>query len=191
MSSGQDRLGGRRSHKSSQRHLDSAMKQHSQQVASGYDNSQHFDMSQIHDSISSISSDQIESQIATRSRVQNSNFNNREVPESGIKKERIKNLWGKVGKQSILQAKQLPEGSKTQSKWDQVLNPLMMQKQANQRRQDPATPVSSTYLNMIVGGEVGGGSGFYGQPGNTTMECDCGDDSCQRCNLMLNMGSNF
>ena len=116
-----------------------------------------------------------------------------------VKKERIKNLWGKVGKQGMLQAaatKQPAAG--LPPKWDQVLNPLLQkQKQERMVFADPAAAAAAAaaaahaaYLSTTVGGEAGGGSGFYGQPGNPTMECDCGDDSCPQCNLMLNMGSN-
>ena len=70
--------------------------------------------------------------------------------------------------------------------WDQVLNPLLQKQKQERMIYGP----EAAYLGSTVGGEAGGGSGFYGQPGNTTMECDCGDDSCSQCNLMLNMGSN-
>lgn len=156
--------------------------------------SQHFDMSQIQQTISAISADQTEFQKPTRSRIPSLNGSKDVIPDTGVKKERIKNLWGKVGKQGLLQAATVakqPEGPPP-TKWDQVLNPLMQQQQRRHDRTSAMSPnPASSYYTPTVGGEAGGGSGFYGQPGNATMECDCGDDSCPQCNLMLNMGSGF
>lgn len=110
----------------------------------------------------------------------------KEAVDPGAKKEKIKNLWGKVGRHGMLQAAADKKTSlPPMAKWDQVLNPLL---QSQKQTKDTKT---STYLNTTVGGEVGSGSGFYGLPGNTTMECDCGDDSCSQCNLMLNMGTGY
>ena len=163
---------------------------------------QHFDMTQLQHSISVLASEP-EVQKSPRTRIASTPAatNGKEAPSVGgdptVKKERIKNLWGKVGKQGMLQAaaaKQPAAG--LPPKWDQVLNPLL-QKQKQERMvfaNDPAAAAAAAahaaYLSTTVGGEAGGGSGFYGQPGNPTMECDCGDDSCPQCNLMLNMGSN-
>ena len=170
---------------------------------------QHFDMSQIQHSISVLASEG-EIQKSPRSRLvgtggivaaTNGNGSAGIKDDPTVKKERIKNLWGKVGKQGMLQAAAARQPSMTSSAvplatqpqvqatmWDQVLNPLL-QKQ-KQERVVYGTDPAAIYLSTTVGGEAGGGSGFYGQPGNTTMECDCGDDSCPQCNLMLNMGSN-
>jgi hypothetical protein len=172
---------------------------------------QHFDMTQLQHSISVLASEpevqksprtRISSTPATTNGYDSPTVSNVVVGGVGdpiVKKERIKNLWGKVGKQGMLQAaaaKQPAAGLPL--KWDQVLNPLLQkQKQERMVFADPAAAAAAAaaaahaaYLSTTVGGEAGGGSGFYGQPGNPTMECDCGDDSCPQCNLMLNMGSN-
>ena len=175
---------------------------------------QHFDMTQIQHSISVLASEG-ELQKSPRTRLVSSGVvvggvaaTNGNGSATGVKddptvkKERIKNLWGKVGKQGMLQAaaarqpamtsssvplpSQLQPQPASHAKWDQVLNPLLQKQERVIYGADPA----AIYLNATVGGEAGGGSGFYGQPGNATMECDCGDDSCPQCNLMLNMGSN-
>ena len=185
---------------SSSHHRASGSSRHHQKQTS----QQHFDMSQIQHSISVLAAEP-EVQKSPRSRISSTSIttngsSNKEASlagngDPGIKKERIKNLWGKVGKEGMLRAAAAKQPAATASlpapnKWDQVLNPLLQkQKQAGMIfAGDPAA--AAAYLHTTVGGEAGGGSGFYGQPGNTTMECDCGDDSCPQCNLMLNMGSN-
>jgi len=176
------------------------MRQHSHQMISVYDLPQqphHFDMSHIRHSISAISSDQPDpppppppktpssSRPSLSSTTNGSNNSSKEISDSALKKERIKTLWGKVRKQGLLQAAAAKQHSgQSTSKWDQVLAPLL-------KDQKGLEPVSVNYFKTTVGGEAGGGSGFFGQPGNATMECDCGDDSCPQCNLMLNMGSTY
>ena len=183
----------------SSHHRSSGTRHHQKQSSQ-----QHFDMTQIQHSISVLAAEP-DVQKSPRARITSSSTttngsSNKEVSltgngDPGIKKERIKNLWGKVGKEGMLRAAAAKQPSATASqpaptKWDQVLNPLL-QKQKQAGIVFPGDPAAAAaYLHTTVGGEAGGGSGFYGQPGNTTMECDCGDDSCPQCNLMLNMGSN-
>jgi hypothetical protein len=185
---------GRRGQKSSQpRHLESSMRQQSHQTIFAYDKSHHFDMTQVQNAISLVATEHTEgsrSRLATGSNGDGSYT----TTEPGVKKERIKNLWGKAGKQGImLQSVKQPPSGQFPTKWDQVLNPLIQKQRHAQAvpAGGPGGSTSSGYYNTTVGGEAGGGSGFYGQPGNATMECDCGDDSCPQCNLMLNMGSGF
>lgn len=177
MASGHHRSRSHRSQKPSRRHLDSSMRQHSQQqMIPVYD----FDMSQIRNAICAISSDQPES-VPRKPRLSNtipSNSNNfvEDPVDSKLKRDRIKSLWGKARKQGLLQAAAAKRSSGS--------TPAVMS-----QSQIHDGPVVFPYFNTTVGGEASGGSGFYGQPGNATMECDCGDDSCTKCNLMLNMGS--
>jgi len=174
---------GKRSQKP--RAIDSSMRQHSKQIifTSEQSTPQHFDMTQLQNAISKADT-QLE---VSRSRPSsaagsNSSVSTKEQTEAGMRKERIKTLWSKVGKSPGHQP----------TKWDQALNPLL-QKQKRDKILITGDSIqsSSSYFKTTVGGEVGGGSGFYGQPGNATMECDCGDDSCPQCNLMLNMGSGY
>lgn len=169
------------------------MRQHSQQMIFAYDKSQHFDMTQVQNAISSVAVEHPEGSRSRPAPTTNGNGSST-TSEPGVKKERIKNLWGKAGKQGLMmQGAKQPSSGQLPTKWDQVLNPLL-QKQRHERgvvTGDLAASASTSYYSTTVGGEAGGGSGFYGQPGNATMECDCGDDSCPQCNLMLNMGSGF
>ena len=183
---------------SSSHHRSSSGRHHQKQTSQ----QQHFDMSQIQHSINVLAAEP-DAQKSPRPRISSTPASNGSsgkdivAGDPGVKKERIKNLWGKVGKEGMLRAAaaKQPTAATTSSvppptKWDQVLNPLL-QKQKQERVLFPGDPAAAAaYLHTTVGGEAGGGSGFYGQPGNTTMECDCGDDSCPQCNLMLNMGSN-
>ncbi len=162
-----------------------------QQIIPGFENPQplqYFDMSEIQHSINLSVNEHPESQRGSRSRLADGS---KDPVDSRVKKERIKNLWGKVGKQGLLQAAAAKQPSVSpNSKWDQILNPLL-QKQRQERNLLSGDSLSSGIFKDTVGGEVGSGSGFYGQPGNATMECDCGDDSCPQCNLILNMGSGY
>lgn len=67
-----------------------------------------------------------------------------------------------------------PRNSMASSGWDQVLNPLLQKQRANY----------SYHAQQVQIGSASAGSGWTGD----NMECDCGEDSCPRCNLMLNMG---
>lgn len=192
--SGHHRSGSRHDRRVSQHYLDSSMRQHSQPSKEELDemqSNQHFDMSQIQQSMTSMAADHPDSKLRL-SRTRSISSSTPNEADVGVKKDRIKTLWGKAGKQGAIQTTTTdpnPLGV-APTKWDQILNP-MLQKQKQERLLVPGDPGVASYFNTTVGGEVGSGSGFYGQPGNATMECDCGDDSCPQCNLMLNMGSGY
>jgi len=142
-----------------------------------------FDMRQVQESLKLLAQDYQEG--GSKSKLSASKA------DAGVKKERIKNLWGKAGKQGAPQQNQTSTAKQSvkPTKWDKVLIPTLI----NQRQSGLGgeTATSLTFFETKVGGEAGSGSGFFGQPGNNTMECDCGDDSCPQCNLMLNMGSGY
>lgn len=113
----------------------------------------------------------------------------------GGKSAKYKSLWGKVGKHGMLQAAAAAastnatnsaETSSTSSAgsrskktpassgWDQVLTPLIHKQRAQY----------TYHAQQVQMGAAVAGSGWTG----ANMECDCGEDSCPRCNLMLNMG---
>jgi hypothetical protein len=187
-SSGHQRSRSRRSQKSSHRNMDSSMRQHSQQQLVPTND---FDMSKIQDSICAIASDQAEAVLQNPSHARplyttppSGSNGAKDSIDSKVKKERIKILWGKAKKQGLLQAaaaKKLPESTHGTWEQNQICDLSLI----------TVAPVATGYFHTTVGGEASGGSGFYGQPGNSTMECDCGDDSCSKCNLMLNMGSSY
>jgi len=195
-SSGHYRSGSRHSQGSATHHQDTSVLQHSGQMTAGYEkphSPKTFDMSQIQQSIGLLTMDQMELPKVSKSRSASSNgtttttttSSSRDSPDPGVKKERIKTLWNKVGRHGLLQA---AASKQSTNKWDQILNPLL-QKQRQERLL--LSEQSTVFFDTTVGGEAGSGSGFFGQPGNATMECDCGDDSCPQCNLMLNMGSGY
>lgn len=114
------------------------------------------------------------------------------------KKEKYKSLWGKVGQHGLMQAAAAAaaassnDGSasagprrpakKNGTGWDQVLNPIL----AKHRPQVASNAREANYsyhVQKVQMGEAVAGSGWTG----ANMECDCGEDSCPRCNLMINM----
>ena len=133
------------------------------------------------------------------------------VPSSsnGTKKDKYKGLWGKVGKHGMSQAAaQRSNEGETASpsstvkapskKWDQVLNPLI-QKQSKQQDKKLAKKQSKAEINFHMQQQqlqqtgpmptaaAGGSYVFSETSGTGTVECDCGDDSCPNCNLLLQM----
>ena len=121
------------------------------------------------------------------------------VPSGGnpVKKEKYKSLWGKVGKHGLMQAaasknqdsassssstgsasNRNKRGSATNSGWDQVLQPIMQKQRASE------TMHYNYHAQQVQMGSASMGSGWTG----ANMECDCGEDSCPRCNLLLSMG---
>lgn len=136
------------------------------------------------------------------------------------KKEKYRNLWGKVGKQGALVAATLGDqpspapvmassSAKVSSgtKWDQVLNPLLKKHRAggsgdkksstsilfrksSQLEMDVPTAVAAAYLQQDQPGAAPPTHhqiNYMNAPDNSTTQCDCGDDSCPFCNLLLNM----
>ena len=112
-----------------------------------------------------------------------------------VKNAKYKKLWGKVGKHGMMKAAEAAttndssggssgstSGSKKDKKksgWDALLNPVM-QKQ----RQSMAREANYHFhVQQVQLGEACAGSGWTG----ANMECDCGEDSCPRCNLLLSM----
>ena len=105
----------------------------------------------------------------------------------GNKKAKYKGLWGKVGQHGLMQAakqKGGPESSSSASSgstrnrkggggsgWDQLLQPVI------QRQRE------AYHARQVQIGAASGGSGWT----DANMECDCGQDSCPRCNLLLQM----
>ena len=120
------------------------------------------------------------------------------VPSGGnpVKKEKYKSLWGKVGKHGLMQAaasKNQDSASSSSSTgsasnrnkrgsassgWDQVLQPIMQKQRASE------TMHYNYHAQQVQMGSASMGSGWTG----ANMECDCGEDSCPRCNLLLSMG---
>ena len=137
------------------------------------------------------------------------------VPSSssnGNKKEKYKGLWGKVGKHGMSQAAasrrsdesevaatSSPTSRVPSKKWDQVLNPLIS-KQMKQQDKKLAKKQSKAEINYAImqqqqlqqavqmpSASAGGSYVFAETSGTGTVECDCGDDCCPNCNLLLQM----
>ena len=113
-----------------------------------------------------------------------------------VKKEKYKSLWGKVGKHGMQQAaatasESSGSGSSTGGSrpmqppqtaargWDQVLNPLLQKQRAT---------YYSYHAQQVQMGAAVAGSGWAA---DSNMECDCGEDSCPRCNLLLSMDETY
>ena len=132
---------------------------------------------------------------------------------NGNKKGKYKGLWGKVGQHGLAQAAakrpQANEEAQTSSpapsarvpskKWDQVLTPLI-QKQNTTRDKKLAKKQSKAEINyhmqqqqmqqaavQMPYASAGGSYVFSETSGAGTVECDCGEDSCPNCNLLLQM----
>ena len=81
--------------------------------------------------------------------------------------------------------------------WDQVLNPLIQKQRQERKRSTQADQLSSYYSQQAAAAAaqqhhqqtapVGGSYVYTGASGAGTVECDCGDDSCPNCNLLLQM----
>ena len=120
------------------------------------------------------------------------------------KAQKYKSLWGKVGKHGMMQAAQAAQAASaaetssssssgaaaTRSKkssrssksgWDTVLNPLIQKQRANYSYH------AQQHAQQVQRGAAVAGSGWT----DANMECDCGEDSCPRCNLLLNMGAGY
>lgn len=118
------------------------------------------------------------------------------------KKVKYKSLWGKVGKHGLMQAaasktsqnqdsassgssstgsasNRNKRGSATTSGWDQVLQPIIQKQQQQQ-----SYGHYNYHAQQVQMGSASTGSGWTG----ANMECDCGEDTCPRCNLLLSMG---
>ena len=119
-------------------------------------------------------------------------------------KKNYKSLWGKVGKHGLMTAaaekakaadssssassgstsrnkrstSNQPGSGGTGSGWDQLM-PLL------QKQRPPQSQQYYHHAQQVQSGAATAGSGWT----DANMECDCGEDSCPRCNLMLQMGS--
>ena len=118
------------------------------------------------------------------------------------KKERYRSLWGKVGKHQLAVAQaesaaaaaasgsnpSTPSESNTKKRWDQVLNPLLQKSDKKLKKRtsqlEMPTVVATAYLNQQPSSQQ---INYMNAPNMSTTQCDCGDDSCQFCNLLLNM----
>ncbi len=134
------------------------------------------------------------------------------VPE--VKKERVRNLWGKLGKQpaavvAAASSRGLPpvipasEKSPNASKktWDQVLNPRASEKRSSKKtggggggiKFDMAAIAAAAYYEQHQQQQqqqqqhVQQHVNYMNAPNQSTTQCDCGEDTCQFCNLLLNM----
>ena len=132
---------------------------------------------------------------------------------NGNKKAKYKGLWGKVGQHGLSQAASrrpqandeadnsspAPSARVPSKKWDQVLTPLI-QKQSTQRDKKLAKKQSKAEINyhmqqqqmqqaavQMPYASAGGSYVFSETSGAGTVECDCGEDSCPNCNLLLQM----
>ena len=124
------------------------------------------------------------------------------------KKDKYKGLWGKVGKHGLSQAaaaRHSNEGDTAASaavarapskKWDQVLNPMMQKSKEDKKLAKKQNKAEISYhmqqqqfqqANQMPSSTVGGSYVFSETSGTGTVECDCGDDSCPNCNLLLQM----
>ena len=117
-------------------------------------------------------------------------------PAAPAKSAKYKKLWGKVGKHGMMQAAAAATTSgtnadssgssassggrndkkKATSGWDQLLNPVLQKQRAREANYH-------FHVQQVQLGEAVAGSGWTG----ANMECDCGEDSCPRCNLLLSM----
>lgn len=115
-------------------------------------------------------------------------------PSNDTKKERYRSLWGKVGKHATVAntsgASTPSESSSGKKRWDQVLNPLLQKSDKKHlsrktSQMDMPTVVAAAYLQQpeMQQQEIN----YMNAPNQSTTQCDCGDDSCQFCNLLLNM----
>ena len=120
-------------------------------------------------------------------------------------KVKYKSLWGKVGKQGMMQAAAEKADSSSSSSagsrskkqptgWDQLMKPLMQQQRAqaeaaaqSQAQQQTYQQYSYQHTQQVQMGSASAGSGWSG----ANMECDCGEDTCPRCNLLLAMGDGY
>ena len=78
--------------------------------------------------------------------------------------------------------------------WDQLMKPLMQQQRAQaqaatqpQAQQQTYQQYSYQHTQQVQMGSASAGSGWSG----ANMECDCGEDTCPRCNLLLAMGDGY
>ena len=78
--------------------------------------------------------------------------------------------------------------------WDQLMKPLMQQQRAQaqaatqpQAQQQTYQQYSYQHTQQVQMGSASAGSGWSGE----NMECDCGEDTCPRCNLLLAMGDGY
>lgn len=160
-----------------------------------------FDMEQMNRSLDVIkrsNSKKIHQNIDQNSEIQNgSNTQPNQAPNPTpasappvAKSAKYKKLWGKVGKHGMMKAAEAAgtndsastaSGStsskkKAKSGWDQLLNPVMQKQRAREANYH-------FHVQQVQLGEACAGSGWTG----ANMECDCGEDSCPRCNLLLSM----
>ena len=116
-------------------------------------------------------------------------------PPAPAKSAKYKKLWGKVGKHGMMQAAAAATTNadssssassggrgndnkkKATSGWDQLLNPVLQKQRAREAN------YQHYHYQQVQLGEAVAGSGWTG----ANMECDCGEDSCPRCNLLLSM----
>ena len=127
---------------------------------------------------------------------------------NGIKKEEYTRLWREVGKYGMAQVEatrgdegetsELQANLRTYVKWDQILNPLL---QAQNKQQGMnlvrGKSVSETHLDAQqqqgqqkcqTSNTTAGGSYVFRETSSSgSVECDCGEDSCPSCNLLLRM----
>ena len=117
---------------------------------------------------------------------------------SDQKKERIRNLWGKMANRGIEQSDGTSSGGK--KKWDQLLlkggagakrgggaagfaEAAAAAYYAAQQQQAAAAAAAAAAAQQQQSAAIN----YMNAPNQSTTQCDCGDDSCPFCNLLLNM----
>jgi hypothetical protein len=112
---------------------------------------------------------------------------------------KTKSLWGKMAKSGgAAKTQSTPDATAKKNKWDQVLNPLIKTSSApssagrhssrNEQREAVAY-YAAQQQQVAAAAAVAATSGinYMNAPNQSTTQCDCGDDSCPFCNLLLNM----
>ena len=123
------------------------------------------------------------------------------------KKERIRNLWGKMANKGIEQSEGSAGGGAGggggKKKWDQ----LLLKKRAGggggaagfaeaaaaayyaaQQQQAAANAAAAAAAAAAAQQQQQSAAiNYMNAPNQSTTQCDCGDDSCPFCNLLLNM----
>lgn len=114
------------------------------------------------------------------------------------KKEKIRSLWGKVGKQSGLALNSAASSSSSSpkpsaKKWDQALRNSSSGSHIRQTKSamkfDLAAVAAAAYYQQQEQPQpqMQQSINYMNAPNQSTTQCDCGEDTCQFCNLLLNM----
>ena len=160
-----------------------------------------FDMEQMNRSLDVIKrtgskkANHIDQNAGQNAEIQNGSSTQPNPPSTNAppaKSAKYKKLWGKVGKHGMMKAAEAAGtndssggssgssaasgGKKKASGWDQLLNPVLQKQRAREANYH-------FHVQQVQLGEAVAGSGWTG----ANMECDCGEDSCPRCNLLLSM----